>query len=612
MNYIEIPILIFFLAGVFIRIVPHEHKLPVKIISALVAVFSLVYGIFNFIDPCKESFSTIFCYTSFSGLIGLGASFFCFVIVIFSIRYADFVEFLNKYYAYIFISTGLALATVYSSNLLGLLIFWGLQGLTLYFLLNLLPGASNASKKAYAFIGGSDAIMILGLAIIWSLTGSLDIYKIKLNLGTSFPVMLAYLCLLVAALTKAGAMPFHTWVPDFAKHAPISLTAFFPASMDKLLGIFLIVLISKQLFVLSGAMSYFLLCIGAFTIIFAVSMAIVQHDLKELLSYHAVSQVGYMILGIATGTPLGIAAGVFHMVNHALYKSGLFLVASSIEYRTGKTNLELLGGLSQFMPFTFVVCIITSLSISGVPPLNGFASKWMIYLSLIDKLNSNGNIVAKYAFVFFLAAAMFGSALTLASFIKVIHSIFLGQPSEKYETARSKYKEVNPSMMFSMGLLAVLCIIFGLFPYSIALKGFVLPGLSSLGIRLDQIPGLWRPDLATAFVLFGIMLGLVIYFLGKFKFRKAEAFMGGEKLPLEARFQGTEFYNTISEMGWLKKIYLWAENKVFDIYHLGTNAALKSGSILTKFHMGSLQFYLLLFLIGFICVSMVFLSGRYF
>ena len=613
MTFIEIPILIFFVIGLFIRIMPHEEKIPIKIVSTLGALFSIIYGIYNFVEPSKESFSILFRYTSFSGLIALGATFFCFIIVIFSLKYADFVGLLNKYYAYIFFSTGLALAIVYSSNLLGLLIFWGLQGLTLYFLSNLLPGASNAAKKTYAFIGGSDAIMILGLAILWSLTSSLDIFKIKIVLGNSILSTVAFLCLLVAALTKAGAMPFHTWVPDFAKHAPISLTAFFPASMDKLLGIYLLVLISNQMFVLNGVMSYLLLSIGAFTIIFAVSMALIQHDIKDLLSYHAVSQVGYMILGIATGTPLGIAAGIFHLINNALYKSGLFLVASSVEYRTGRTNLDLLGGLSKFMPFTFVICLITALSISGIPPLNGFASKWMIYLSLIQKFSSAGTgDFAKYAFIFCLAAAMFGSALTLASFIKVIHSVFLGQPSEKYETAKEKYKEVNFSMMFSMGILAALCILFGLFPYSIALKGFILPGISAFGIKLIDIPGFWRPDLATAFILFGILLGLIIYFAGKFKTRKAEAFMGGEKLPLEARYQGTEFYNTISEMKVLKKVYLWAENKVFDIYHIGTNTALRSGSLLSKFHMGSLQFYLLLFLIGMIAVAIAFLGGRFF
>jgi formate hydrogenlyase subunit 3/multisubunit Na+/H+ antiporter MnhD subunit len=113
-------------------------------------------------------------------------------------------------------------------------------------------------------------------------------------------------------------------------------------------------------------------------------MALMQHDYKRLLGYHAVSQVGYMVLGFGIGTAIGFAAGLFHMINHAIYKSGLFLAAGAIERQTGKSDIGDLGGLSKVMPVTFAAAIIFAMSISGVPPFNGFASKWMIYQGIID------------------------------------------------------------------------------------------------------------------------------------------------------------------------------------------------------------------------------------
>lgn len=203
---------------------------------------------------------------------------------------------------------------------------------------------------------------------------------------------------------------------------------------------------------MNQAMNTVLMITGSITIVAAVMMALIQHDLKKLLGYHAVSQVGYMVLGIGTGNPLGIAGGLFHMVNNAIYKSCLFLSGGAVEKRTGTTNLEKLGGFAKIMPISFVTFLIASLAISGVPPLNGFASKWLIYQGIIETVRNGG-----YLWVLWLVAAMFGSALTLASFMKLTHAVFLGQPSKavnrishivkktkkrstKYEIRNTKYE----------------------------------------------------------------------------------------------------------------------------------------------------------------------------
>src|SRR4030043_302870 len=221
--------------------------------------------------------------------------------------------------------------------------------------------------------------------------------------------------------------------------------ALLPAAIDKLLGIYLLVIIVRQIFVLqSAALSLILAMIGAATIIIAVMIAMVQHNLKKLLSYHAVSQVGYMILGIATGTAVGIAGGTFHMLNHAIYKCCLFLCGGAVEQQSGTAELDNLGGLGKKMSITFSACLVAALSIFGIPPFNGFVSKWMIYQGVIEMGTTQAGGLAKL-WPIWLTCAMFGSALTLASFVKLIHSVFLSRlPDDLTETKEVSWLQTGP------------------------------------------------------------------------------------------------------------------------------------------------------------------------
>jgi formate hydrogenlyase subunit 3/multisubunit Na+/H+ antiporter MnhD subunit len=479
--------------------------------------------------------------------------------------------------------------------------------MSLYLLANLTPQGSNASKKSFIFIGGSDAFLVLGAASLWVITGSFDIFNIRLDLAQSGSLAKAsFICFAIAALTKAGAMPFHSWIPDFAENVPMSLTAFLPAALDKLLGIFLLVLVTNQLFILNTSMTFLLLSVGAVTIICAVYMAMVQHDMKKLLAYHAVSQVGYMVLGIAAGTPLGIAGGVFHMINHAVYKSALFLTGASVEHSTGTTNLDRLGGLARYMPVTFAVCLVAALSISGVPPFNGFASKWMIYQSLIEQYSNPAfSVFEKVLYLGFLITAMFGSALTLASFVKLIHSVFLGQPYEIRNTESPGISEAKPAMLVPMVILALICVIFGVLPYSLPLKLFIYPSLASFNIAKPEFIGLWQSLPATVLIIGALILGLIIYAVSNIKFKAARPFMGGEDLPAEAKASGPEFYKSISDLGFFKRVYALARDKYFDLYDIVTKLVLGVGGFFSFLHTGSLHTYLLMFLLGFAAIILV-------
>jgi len=532
--------------------------------------------------------------------VGGSVCFFSLLAVIYSVGFMRGRKGLFRYYLYLLLTAVVSLGAVFANNLLLFIVLWGFLGLLLYLLIEFgeKPHKSATAKKTFIIIGGTDAVMLLGLGIIWKFAGTLDMDNLSIPL-TGAAAVAAYLCLASGAFAKAGCMPFHTWVPDTAEDAPTSVTAFLPASLDKLLGIYFFIRLTIDIFRMNAAMNIFLMALGSFTILAAVMMALVQHDLKRLLGYHAVSQVGYMVLGIGTGNPIGIAGGLFHMLNNAIYKSCLFFSGGAVEKRTGTTDLEKLGGFARLMPVTFATFLIASLSISGVPPFNGFASKWMIYQGIIDSAAVNS-----YLWIVWLVAAMFGSALTLASFMKLVHAVFLGQPSREVRLGGFQKKETGPSMWIPTVTLAALCVLFGVFAWRLPLDLLIFPSLGgSFGFT-----GIWDPSLATALIIAGLVIGLIIYYLGRgVKTRSTAPFVGGETyedIP-EMRVSGTEFYATIKEMGLLKTVYKMAEKKYFDIYEVGVKITFGFNAVLRYLHNGVLLTYLAWCMLGMIVLFFV-------
>jgi len=539
----------------------------------------------------------LFIHDKLSIFVGIFVLIFSLLMILYSFGFMRGRKGLIRYYLYMIFTLIASLGAVFSNNLVLFIVFWGFLGLLLYLLIGFGQKDNTAytAKKTFIIIGGTDAFMIMGLAFVWILTGSLEMNKISIALNSKIAIW-AYLCLASGAFAKAGSMPFHTWVPDTAEDAPTPVTAFLPASLDKLLGIYFLARLTLDMFQMDKGMNTFLMALGSFTIIAAVMMALIQHDMKRLLGYHAVSQVGYMVLGIGTGNPIGIIGGLFHMLNNAIYKSCLFLSGGAVEKKTGTTDLDKLGGFAKIMPITFSTFLIASLAISGVPPLNGFASKWMIYQGII------GTAASSKLWVIWLVATMFGSALTLASFMKLVHAIFLGQPSEKQEKG-----ETGPTMWIPPVILAALCIVFGVFTY-FPVKKFLMP---ALGIDVN-FTGVWNSSLATALILFAIVIGFIIYLLGTVvKTRTVGIFVGGEdpeKNP-DMRVSGTEFYETIQQIGILKAIYDMARKKFFDIYEIGVKITLGFNRVLKYIHNGVLLTYLAWCMLGMVVLFYVLLRN---
>ncbi len=540
-----------------------------------------------------------------SAFVLLGVALFGLLSAIYSYDYMSGRGRLPEYYACLLWTVGLSCGAVLANHLALLLVFWGMLGATLYMMIGIGGAdASAAAKKTFIIVGASDCLLMLGIAIVWKLDGQLLMHQIGLGMTRTLACV-AFLCFTAAAFAKAGAMPLHSWVPDCGEKAPVAVSAFLPASLDKLLGIYLLARTVNGLFATTQGARVFLMLIGAATVMCAVMMALVQHDLKRLLSYHAVSQVGYMVLGIASGTAIGIAGGLFHMLNNAMYKSCLFMCAGSVERQTGTTDLDKLGGLGRAMPMTFLSCLVAAMAISGMPPLNGFASKWMIYQGIVQGGNGTG------PWPIWLVAAMFGSALTLASFAKVLHAVFLRKPTSADVAAKAV--EVRPTMWAPPLFLAGLCVLFGVLWYGVPFRNIIEPAVGA-PVRFS---GIWLGGTATVLLVLAFAVGAVAYALSSARRPRAcRTYIGGEDLAeadipgevsgadgRDVEVSGADFYRTVEDMTPFKAFYESARAKLFDVYDVGTNVLFYFVEALRAAHTGRLLSYLTWFLAGFLLIA---------
>ncbi len=465
----------------------------------------------------------------------------------------------REYYAYYLMALGVTSGAVLSGNLVLLLFFWELHGFLLFLMAGLNgDSALPASTRTLMIAGIGDLTLMLGIGLLWTQTGSLSIDGLAAQaLVPSTPLLgAAFILMVLGAFAKGGVMPLHTWIPAISTETPMTVMGYF-TSLDKMLGFYLLTVLSLQIFDISGWAGWFLMTVGAVTLLGGVLMAVIQKDFRRMLAFHSVSQVGYMLVGIGTGSAIGVIGGLFHLLNMIIVKGSLYLCGGSVQYRTGKTQFDDLGGLAKAMPWTFVSTLIASLAIAGVPPLNAFVSKWMVYQGIIERGGT--------AFPLFLLVAMFGSALTLASFMKLLYSMFWGdKPAGLGEVKESPWTMALP--IFVLGLIAVG---FGVF-YQWPVAALLTPILGA-GAQVSVI-GLWNSNLATILLIASLLVGLVIYWAGRPRRSvEADVFLGGEALDPEVyRVPGSHFYGPVKDMDGLKQAYAMADHGSFDLYLQGT------------------------------------------
>jgi hydrogenase-4 component B len=414
-----------------------------------------------------------------SGFFALIVSFVGAAVSVYSLKYMD--EYEKKgyeagtYWALLALFLLSMLAVVAAKNALLFLVSWELMALSSFFLVTY-EGRNEGVKNAgfiyllVAHLGA--ALLTVMFLILAGSAGSLDFADFA---GVHLPQYAADAVFVLALLgfgSKAGVIPFHIWLPKAHPQAPSGISALMSGVMLKV-AVYGFILVAFNFLGASAPPLWWgelAIVIGAVSALLGVLYALLQHDLKRMLAYHSIENIGIIFIGIgaalmfsSSGNPafaaLALFAALYHSLNHALFKSLLFMGAGSVIQATHETELDRLGGLAKLMPLTGAMFFLASYAISAVPPLNGFVSEWLTFQALIAGAGSVGSS----QFIFGIAAVSLAltSALALAAFVKVFGIVFLGAPrSEK--TAHAK--EVPALMLWGMAAVAVACLLTGIFP----------------------------------------------------------------------------------------------------------------------------------------------------
>jgi multicomponent Na+:H+ antiporter subunit D len=406
-------------------------------------------------------------------LVGLAVS-------LFSIDYMEHYGAKANYYALFLIMIAGMNGLVLATDLFAVYLFLEVAAVASYALVAFGLGQDEleAAFKYLMLSVVASAFILASIAVIFGMTGSLDFTAVakalqELNAGAVVGIASAFF--LMGFGLKAALIPFHAWLPDAHPSAPAPISAVLSGLLIKVSGVYAMTRIFLNVFGLTPALSTVLMSLGALSMVGAAFLALGQKDMKRMLAYSSISQVGYIVLGIGIGTPLGIAGGLFHLFNHALAKGLLFLTSGSVQQATGTRNLDEMGGLAKRMPVTAAANLVGALSIAGVPPLNGFWSKLIIIIALIQA----GHPV-------FAVIAVLVSVLTLWYYLLMQRKAFFGKLNEKWAAV----KEAPFWMTAATVLLALLCVGIGIL-FSSTITTWIQPAADVLADGVHAVIGSW-------------------------------------------------------------------------------------------------------------------------
>jgi multicomponent Na+:H+ antiporter subunit A len=466
------------------------------------------------------------------------------IILLYSIGYMAHDRAATRFYATMLVFIGGFVGLVYCANLLLFYLCWEVIGLCSFTLVGFWyddPEAVRGARKVLLTTHLAGYGLLAAILILYFRTGSL--------LWTDPAVAHAFssgifLLMAVSLVAKSVQVPLHTWIPD-AMAAPTPVSALLHAACYVKAGVYL----AARMYSfgpLPGSSGVVLVWIGTVTMIVGVMYAMVQTDLKRMLAFHTVSQIGYMITGLGIGTPLAIVAGLLHCLNHAFFKGGLFLCAGSVQHATGTRQMNELGGLASRMPRTALSWLINAGAIMGVPLMSGFASKWLLYTAA---LQAGWTIPALVAWLTSLG--------TVFSFLKATSSVFLGQPTEQAEKAH----EAPFSMQAGLGVIAAGTLLLGIAP-QIAVRYLLNPVLAAFGVGsgvqvtwfgMASAAGNFSVSGGLSLALISVVFGALVWWMASGVQRQAAVgrvvmagagggiFTGGEPLSGNGRLSADEF-----------------------------------------------------------------------
>ncbi|WP_180175663.1 MULTISPECIES: monovalent cation/H+ antiporter subunit A [unclassified Acinetobacter] len=418
---------------------------------------------------------------------------------------------LSKLYVLLMLFMAAMLGISLSNNLILLLIFWELTSISSFLLVGYwsnYDAAQRGSRMALTITGMGGLCMLGGFVLLAQITGTYQIDQIltmssQIQQHSLFVPTL--LLILMGAFTKSAQFPFHFWLPN-AMAAPTPVSAYLHSATMVKAGIFLL---ARLLPIFAGAALYHNLVtfIGLFTLCMAAFFAIFKEDLKGLLAYSTISHLGLIVCLLGIGSPLAVAAAIFHIINHATFKAALFMIAGIIDHESGTRDLRKLSGLWQLLPFTATLTMITAASMAGVPLTNGFLSKEMFFTELLANLTGPVMIVSAII-------ATFAGIFAVAYSVRLVHGVFFDGPLGK-DVPNKEAHEPPFGMRAPATLLAALCILVGLFP-ALLVEHIVnstarasIQNTAFEGTHLAIWHGLNAPLLMSVIALLG---GLVFYF----------------------------------------------------------------------------------------------------
>ena len=536
-----------------------------------------------------------------------------------------------RYFAYMSLFTSAMLGLVLANNLIQMFVFWELVGLGSYLLIGFWfdrPAAAAAAKKAFIITRFADFGFLLGILYLFYNGGGFageglnvfvitDIYKgVELGLLTAFAAQWVALGIFAGAMGKSAQFPLHTWLPD-AMEGPTPVSALIHAATMVAAGVFLVARFFPVFELSLNAMNTVAI-IGGVTAIFAASMGLVMNDIKRVLAYSTVSQLGYMMLALGVGA---YGAAIFHLFTHAFFKALLFLGSGSVNHATGTFDMRYMGGLRKVMPWTYATFLIGSLSLAGIFPLAGFWSKDEI----LTHSFTNGDPISITVF----ALALIAAFMTAFYMFRAVFMTFEGEYNggaandpDAHPHGEPHLAESPKPMVWPLAILAVPAIVAGVLVNPVIDLG-VIPS-HWLAHFLDYNPAVYVKAesfniviaaISSAVAVLGIALAYLIY--GR-RAISADA-LGNALRPVHTllyrKYYMDELYETLIVKrlfyGWLAYGLDWVDRSVVDkiVYFCGWLGA-NTGTAIRQTQTGQLQAYAMGISVGILIIFAVFLFIR--
>jgi NADH:ubiquinone oxidoreductase subunit 5 (subunit L)/multisubunit Na+/H+ antiporter MnhA subunit len=462
---------------------------------------------------------------------GIGAA-----VLFYAVAYMEEEKGTTRFYSLVLIFITGLINLVYTADLFLFYLSWELVGLCSFLLVSFWytnPDSAYGARKVFTITHLAGYGLLAAIVLIYVRTGS--------TLWTDPHVQGAFTTgifalVLISAMAKSVQFPLHTWIP-FAMFAPTPVSALLHAAVYVKAGVYLMSRL-HSFGPWPSSWGLALAWVGTVTLLVGALFGLAQQDIKRLLAYSTVSQIGYMMLGLGLGTPLGIAAGLLHCLNHGLFKGSLFMCAGSVQHACGTRDMDLLGGLSRRMPRTMLLWLVGAASITGIPLLNGFVSKWLLFNAALQVHQPLLALIPWIASIF-----------TVFYFLKATTGVFLGDEGPAVEHAH----EVPWTMTAGIGVLAAGCILLGVAP-QLAIKYLINPVLPALGcapltdvswLGFSAGQGDWYAKGGFILTILALGVGALIYWLPWRRRRTASGpptvFTGGEPLSAQGHLHASDF-----------------------------------------------------------------------